>query len=67
LSHCGPRGWIRTTDITTIERTGALATAIVAPGGQRTSLSVNADGWLAGVTDPAGNAHAMTYSADGLL
>ena len=54
-------------NITTVERTGALATAIVAPGGQRTTLNVSADGWLLSATNPASEAHAMSYSADGLL
>ena len=54
-------------NVTTIERAGATPTAIVAPGGQRTTLSVNGDGWLSSVTNPAGEAHTMSYSADGLL
>jgi RHS repeat-associated protein len=54
-------------NITRIERSGTAPTTIVAPGGQRTVLSVNSDGWLTSVTDPAGQAHTMTYSADGLL
>jgi RHS repeat-associated protein len=54
-------------NVTTIERTGATATAIVAPGGQRTELVVNSSGWLASATSPAGEAYAMSYSADGLL
>jgi RHS repeat-associated protein len=54
-------------NVTTIERTGALATAIVAPGGKRTTLNVNAGGWLLSATNPAGDAHTMTYSSDGLL
>ena len=53
--------------VTTIERTGATATAIVAPFGQRTVLSVNPDGWLTGLTDAAGLSRTMDYSADGLL
>jgi RHS repeat-associated protein len=39
----------------------------VAPGGQRTVLTVNADGYLASVTDPAGGAVALTYGSGGLL
>ncbi len=54
-------------NVTTIERVGAKPTAIVAPGGQRTTLTVNSDGWLSGLTNPAGETHAMSYSADGLL
>jgi len=51
----------------TIERSGAIPTAIVAPGGQRTVLATNADGWLTGVTNPANESHLMQYSATGLL
>src|SRR6185436_18551716 len=52
---------------TRIERDGAgVATAIIAPGGQRTPLAING-GWLESVTDPAGKAHTLTYHAGGLL
>ncbi|MEO8135168.1 MAG: RHS repeat-associated core domain-containing protein, partial [Betaproteobacteria bacterium] len=54
-------------NVTTIERTSATPTAIVAPGGQRTTLNVSAGGWLLGATNPASEAHTMGYSADGLL
>ena len=54
-------------NITTIERAGATPTAIVAPGGQRTTLGINSDGWLASLANPAGETHTMGYSADGLL
>jgi uncharacterized protein RhaS with RHS repeats len=53
--------------VSTIARTGARPTAIVAPGGQRTSLNVSADGWLQSVTNPASEAHVMSSSTDGLL
>lgn len=54
-------------NVTTIQRAGALPTAIVAPGGQRTTLATNADGWLSTLTNPAGQSRSMTYSTDGLL
>lgn len=54
-------------NVTTIERVGATPTAIVAPGGQRTVLIVNSDGWLQSSTNPANEAHTMSYSANGLL
>jgi RHS repeat-associated protein len=54
-------------NVTTIERTGTIPTAIVAPGGQRTALVVNGDGWLTGATNPAGEARTMVSTADGLL
>ncbi len=54
-------------NVTTIERNGAMPTAIVAPFGQRTVLASTADGWLSSVTDPAGQVRSMQYSATGLL
>ncbi len=54
-------------NVTTLERTGALLTAIVAAGGQRTTLAVNTSGWLVGATSPTGETHTMTYTASGLL
>jgi RHS repeat-associated protein len=56
----------RSGNTTTIERTNAT-TAIVAPTGQRTELSVDSDGWLTSLTDPEGSAWTMDYSPDGLL
>lgn len=55
-------------NITTIER-NALGepTAIIAPFGQRTELSLDGNGYLASATNPAGEAYAMTYTADGLM
>lgn len=53
---------------TTIERDGmGNPTAIIAPFGQRTELTVNADSYLETATDPAAQTHAMTYYAGGLL
>lgn len=54
-------------NITIIERDGANPTAIVAPDGQRTILSLDSNGYLASITNPAGHSHSMTYTADGLL
>ena len=54
-------------NVTTIERSSALPTAIVAPGGQRTTLQTNSDGWLSQASNPAGQARTMTYTAGGLL
>jgi RHS repeat-associated protein len=54
--------------VTTIERDGVgNASAIVAPGGQRTNLIIGADGYLRAITDPAGSTDAYTYSPGGLL
>lgn len=56
---------------TTIERdAGGNPTAIVSPGGLRTTVAVNAAGYLASVTDPAGGSARFTYDtgvAEGLL
>jgi len=41
--------------------------AIAAPDGQRTILTLDANGYLATITNPAGETHRMTYTADGLL
>src|SRR2546427_2294911 len=53
--------------VTTIERPGSTPTAIVAPGGQRTTLTVDGNGYLASVSNPPGDTVALTYTADGLL
>lgn len=52
----------------TIERDGATGqpTAIVAPGGQRTTLALT-NGNLTNVADPGGLTHAFTYNAAGIL
>ncbi len=42
-------------------------TAIVAPGGQRTELTLDNDGYLATIANPAGESHALAYGAGGLL
>jgi RHS repeat-associated protein len=53
--------------VTRIERDGSgEATAIVAPGGQRTGLTVDATG-LRVVTDPAGKTTKLTYDDAGRL
>lgn len=54
-------------NVTKIERAGATPTAIVAPGGQRTTFTVDANGWLASVANPAGEQYTMAYTAAGLL
>ena len=53
--------------VTSIERNGATPMAIVAPGGQRTVLSTDANGWLSRVTNPASESRAMSYTPAGLL
>ncbi|MGH7572373.1 MAG: RHS repeat-associated core domain-containing protein [Gemmatimonadota bacterium] len=55
-------------NLTVIERDASgNPTAIVAPFGQRTSLTVTPDGYLASVTNPATETVGLTYHADGLL
>lgn len=55
-------------NITTIERNAeGVPTAIVAPFGQRSSVSLDSNGYLNGITNPAGEHYQMTYTAEGLL
>ena len=56
-------------NVTSIERDAAgNPGAIVGPDGQRTALVVNADGYLARLSDPAGAVHQFAYrDAGGLL
>jgi YD repeat-containing protein len=52
---------------TTIERAaGGKPVAVVAPGGQRTLLEVNDDGWLDKAESPAGETTRFQYKPDGL-
>jgi RHS repeat-associated protein len=53
---------------TTIERAGnGDPIAIVAPGGQRTELTLRGDGWLERIENPEDEAVAADYTASGLL
>ncbi|HQT98617.1 MAG TPA: hypothetical protein PK416_12220, partial [Thermodesulfobacteriota bacterium] len=55
-------------NVTTIERDGSgNPTTIVAPGGQRTILSTDFNGYLAAVADPGGNTTHFAYTPDGLM
>jgi len=55
-------------NVMTIERsTAGNPTAIVATFGQRTILTPDTNGYLASMTNPAGEAYRMTYTNDGLL
>ncbi len=55
-------------DVTKIERdANNNPVAIVAPYGQRTTLALDANGYLATATNEAGEVHKLTYTADGLL
>ena len=55
-------------NVTLIDRDVAgQPTAIVAPDGQRTTFTVDANGFLGSVTNPAGEGYRFTSTADGLL
>jgi RHS repeat-associated protein len=65
-------GWLTSVadadgEVTTIERTGALATAIVGPDGHRTELDYDANGFLDEVLNPLGERVTLVTSASGLL
>ncbi|MCL6613782.1 MAG: hypothetical protein K6U03_04055, partial [Firmicutes bacterium] len=55
-------------NLTTIERDSlGNPTAVVGPYGQRTALTLNADGYLQSITNPAGERVNLRYTPDGLL
>ncbi|RKZ90335.1 MAG: hypothetical protein DRR19_10400 [Candidatus Parabeggiatoa sp. nov. 1] len=54
-------------DITRIERSGDTPVAIIAPKGQRTALTLDDNGYLNSMTNPAGEAYQLHYTDDGLL
>jgi RHS repeat-associated protein len=67
-------GWLSsvtdaTGNVVTIERdaNNSTPTAIVAPFGQRTTLSLDTNGYLAKLTNPAGATYQMSYTTEGLL
>jgi YD repeat-containing protein len=53
--------------VTTIERVGGVPTAIVAPHGQRTTLSVDGNGYLSAIANPAGESGGYSYDANGIM
>ena len=54
-------------NVVTIERNGVDPTAIVAAGGQRTTLATDANGWLSRITDPLNQSTSFQYTSGGLL
>jgi RHS repeat-associated protein len=54
-------------NVTTIERDAAGNPTLVAPGGQRTALTLNASGYLRNVKDPTGATVQLDYDGGGLL
>jgi RHS repeat-associated protein len=61
-------GNVTTGNVTTIQRNSKEnPTAIVAPFGQKTTLAVDANGYLSQVTDPLGRVTKLSASSTGLL
>jgi len=54
-------------DITRIERDGDDPIAIIAPDGQRTAFTLDANGYLNSIANPAGETHQLSYTKEGLL
>jgi len=54
-------------DITRIERKGDTPVAIIAQDGQRTALSLDDNGYLNAITNPAGESTQLNYTEEGLL
>jgi RHS repeat-associated protein len=54
-------------NVTSVERIGSVPSAIIAPGGQRTSLLTDGTGFLAAVSNPASEAYSLNYNEAGLL
>ncbi len=55
-------------NVTTIERNASgQPTAIIAPFGQRSTLSLDGNGYLMSITNPAAEAYQFSYTSDGLL
>jgi RHS repeat-associated protein len=52
---------------TLIERSGAEPVAIVSPDGQRTTLTLNADGFLERIENPMQEAYRFQYTSEGLM
>jgi RHS repeat-associated protein len=54
--------------VTTFDRSGGTLVSITSHYGQITTVTINAQGWLASVSNPKSETHNMTYySADGML
>jgi len=57
----------RNSNITTIQRNGSSPSSITSSYGQITSLSVNPEGYLTQITNPANESYNITYNFDGLI
>jgi YD repeat-containing protein len=53
--------------VTEIQRTSGVPSAIVAPGGQTTTLTVDGNGYLATIAQPGLPAYGFTYDSGGLM
>lgn len=53
--------------VTRVEWSAGVPSAILAPHGQRTALSLDPNGYLSAITSPALEAHRYTYDANGLM
>ncbi len=54
-------------NVSSIQRTGGAPTAILGPDGQTTTLTLDGSGFLASITNPAGEDYQFTSTPDGLL
>ena len=54
-------------NVTSIQRNGAIPTAIVGPFGQTTPLGVDGNGFLTSITNPASETVQLVHQSDGLL
>jgi len=54
-------------NLTAIQRNGNQPTAMVGPFGHTTTLSVDSNGYLAGIQAPDGAVTALTYDSTGLM
>ncbi len=52
---------------TLIERNGQNITAIISPDSLRTEVTLDANGYIASLSNPAGEAHNISYTNDGLM
>jgi len=54
-------------NLTQIERVGEIITAIISPDFLRTSVSVDANGYVENLTNPELEGYGFSYTADGLM
>jgi RHS repeat-associated protein len=54
-------------NVTRVEYTGDVPSALVAPFGQRTALGVDSNNWLSSITDPANQVTRLETNSDGFM